>query len=309
VSTRGPQGDGNDVPSPREQLSKNFTTDSYKQYFALWVQSGFVQLQTVIDNLILQAETSNANARIRPTVQNVRIPKYYSDEIGKALTGNFSNFVVLPLIVIFLQVVRGILKEKENKTREAMRIMGMSDTSFYLSWIIYYAIIMAVVSALCVSIMRASVFVHSDWSLMFVWHWLFGISVIMQAIFITTFFTNVKLGSIIAMVFYIAMIVINALVSNKGLSVASLTAASLISQNAVSFGADTFLFPETYSQGITWKNLGDQVNNYSVRIAILMTLANILIFTVLALYLDQVIPNEFGKKRHPLLCLMRAKKP
>jgi ATP-binding cassette subfamily A (ABC1) protein 3 len=39
-----------------------------------------------------------------------------------------------------------------------------------------------------------------------------------------------------------------------------------------------------------------------------MITVNILIFTVLALYLDQVIPNEFGKKRHPLLCLHREKR-
>jgi ATP-binding cassette subfamily A (ABC1) protein 3 len=75
-------------------------------------------------------------------------------------------------------VVRGILKEKENKTREGMRIMGMSDASFYLSWIVFYAIIMLFVSALCATVMQTSVFKHTQWSLLFVWHWLFGLSII-----------------------------------------------------------------------------------------------------------------------------------
>jgi hypothetical protein len=39
-----------------------------------------------------------------------------------------------------------------------------------------------------------------------------------------------------------------------------------------------------------------------------MECVNIIIFTVLGLYLDQVIPNEFGKKRHWLLCLHRENK-
>jgi ATP-binding cassette subfamily A (ABC1) protein 3 len=39
-----------------------------------------------------------------------------------------------------------------------------------------------------------------------------------------------------------------------------------------------------------------------------MIAVNIIIFTMLALYLDQVIPNEFGKKRHPLLCLHRERR-
>ncbi len=79
----------------------------------------------------------------------------------------------------------------------------------------------------------------------------------MQAIFITTFFTTVRLGSIIAMIFYIAMIIVNFVLNGKGIGTSGLTAASLISQNAISFGADTFVFPETYSQGIGWGNIGD----------------------------------------------------
>ncbi len=142
--------------------------------------------------------------------------------------------------------MRSILKEKENKTREAMRIMGMSDVSFYLSWIVYYLIITLIVSLVCVSVMHASAFTHSSWSLMLIWHWLFCISVIMQAFFMTVFFTNVKLGSIIAMIFYVAMIVVNFVVAGQGIGTSGLTAASIISQNAVSFGADTLLQPESY---------------------------------------------------------------
>ncbi len=45
-----------------------------------------------------------------------------------------------------------------------------------------------------------------------------------------------------------------------------------------------------------------------MRISLGMTLVNLIIFLVLAIYFDQVIPNEFGKKRHWLLCLHREKK-
>jgi len=34
-----------------------------------------------------------------------------------------------------------ILLEKEKKIREGMKIMGMTNTSFYLSWYIDYSII------------------------------------------------------------------------------------------------------------------------------------------------------------------------
>jgi ATP-binding cassette subfamily A (ABC1) protein 3 len=207
--------------------------------------------------MILQTETSNTSARIKPTIQNIRIPAFITNDLFTILDNQFGLFVVLPLIVIYLQVVRSILKEKENKTREAMRIMGMSDVSFYLSWIIYYLLISIVVSVLCAIIMKASVFSHSNWALMFVWHWLFCVSVVMQAFCLTTFFSNVKLGSVISMVFYVAMIVVNFIVAGQGIDTAGLTASSIISQNAVSFGANTLLQPESYGQGINWSNIND----------------------------------------------------
>lgn len=60
-----------------------------------------------------------------------------------------------------------------------------------------------------------------------------------------------------------------------------------------------------------WSKVGDDVNNYSLAISFGMMFVNIIIFGLLAFYLDQVFPNEFGKKRHPCFffpCLIRKKK-
>ena len=45
------------------------------------------------------------------------------------------------------------------------------------------------------------------------------------------------------------------------------------------------------------------VDFYSVGIQMYMTIINIIIFVILGLYLDQVFPNEFGRKKHPLFFL------
>lgn len=34
-----------------------------------------------------------------------------------------------------------LLEEKEKKIKESMKIMGLSDTAFYLSWCIHYGVI------------------------------------------------------------------------------------------------------------------------------------------------------------------------
>lgn len=65
------------------------------------------------------------------------------------------------MIVIYLSVLRGILKEKESRVREGMRMMGMSDFSFYISWIFYYMIITFIISIVCTIMLKISVFEHS----------------------------------------------------------------------------------------------------------------------------------------------------
>jgi len=107
---------------------------------------------------------------------------------------------VLPLIVVFLRMSSSILTEKENKIREGMKIMGMQDASFYLSWVSWYMIIYTIVSILITIILIASVYKNSNFILIFIWYWFFCMTLIAQSLFITAFFTNAKLGNIVAMV-------------------------------------------------------------------------------------------------------------
>jgi len=93
-----------------------------------------------------------------------------------------------------------ILTEKENKIREGMKIMGMQDASFYLSWVSWYMIIYTIVSILITIILVASVYKNSNFILIFIWYWFFCMTLIAQSLFITAFFTNAKLGNIVAMV-------------------------------------------------------------------------------------------------------------
>ena len=57
-----------------------------------------------------------------------------------------------------------------------------------------------------------------------------------------------------------------------------------------------------------FSNVGDEFFNYKVTTCYLMLLLNMIVFLILGIYLDQVFPNEFGKKKHPLFFLKWSKK-
>ena len=92
-------------------------------------------------------------------ITHVKVPEYTKDGIGDILKGNFAPYIVLPLIIIFLRMTYGLLQEKEKKIKEGMKIMGMHDSSFFLSWFIYYEIIYLITSVLVTLILKGTVFV------------------------------------------------------------------------------------------------------------------------------------------------------
>ena len=89
------------------------------------------------------------------------------------------------------------------------------------------------------------------------------------------------------------------LINSDDMPTSQRTAASLSSHTGLSFALKLFLLVESESVGITNKTVGMIVGKYSISIYIGMTIVNILFFLIFGLYLDQVFPNEFGKKKTP----------
>jgi len=128
-------------------------------------------LQQYIDNLILKKESGSPlpsiNASIYPTKSTL------SFQVNENNIGWWSYllgfFLVLPMILSFVRLTSSLITEKERKIREGMKIMGMMNTSFYLSWIITYLIILTIISLLVALALKLFIIKHSDFFLMFFW--------------------------------------------------------------------------------------------------------------------------------------------
>ncbi len=67
-----------------------------------------------------------------------------------------------------------IVAEKESKVKESMRMMGMTDFSYWLSWFTYYSIVNLLVSTLSWLVLNFAVFKNSSGFLVWVILWMFG---------------------------------------------------------------------------------------------------------------------------------------
>ena len=67
-----------------------------------------------------------------------------------------------------------IVVEKESRAKETMRIMGMTDLPYWISWFVFYTIINTVVSTLCWGILLTNVINYTQSGYIWLFIWLYG---------------------------------------------------------------------------------------------------------------------------------------
>lgn len=102
--------------------------------------------------------------------------KYVSDDFKAILTGMLPFFMLLIYILPVYRLISNIVAEKESKARESMKMMGLTDFSYWLSWFTYYVIIVTLITILCLIILGPVVFKNSNIGYIFLFFWIFGIS-------------------------------------------------------------------------------------------------------------------------------------
>lgn len=63
---------------------------------------------------------------------------YTSDMFASAMSMTFPPLVVIIFLIPFMNFFQKLLEEKVNRIKEYMRMMGMKDSAYNTSWIIYY---------------------------------------------------------------------------------------------------------------------------------------------------------------------------
>ena len=77
-----------------------------------------------------------------------------------------------------------IVREKESRIKETMRIMGMTDLPYWLSWFVFYTVINTIVATLSWSTLMFKVVNYSEPMYVWLFIWLYGEAVFGQIVFL-----------------------------------------------------------------------------------------------------------------------------
>ena len=129
------------------------------------------------------ASISGVDPYIVMAISQLETNDYNSDFFSGILTGLLPFFMQLMFVLPLYRMLDRVVGEKNSRIRESMRMMGLKDSAYWLSWFVYYLIINTFIAIFALIILGIQVMPNTDKFLLFLFFWCFGLSLFGYAVF------------------------------------------------------------------------------------------------------------------------------
>ncbi|XP_072234331.1 retinal-specific phospholipid-transporting ATPase ABCA4a [Leuresthes tenuis] len=264
-----------------------------------YVWGGFAYLQDIIEHGIIKTQTGK-EWPLGVYLQQMPYPCYVDDLFMLTLNRCFPIFMVLAWVYSVSMIVKSIVLEKELRLKETLKATGVTNGVIWSTWFIDSFIMMGTSTALLTAIiMGGRVLNYSNPTILFLFLLTFTTATIMQCFLLSVFFNQANLAAaccgIVFFTLYLPHIFCFAWQDRITKDMKIL--ASLLSQVAFGFGTEYLSRYEEQGMGLQWDNIrtspleGDE---FSFLTSICMMGLDTVLYAVLAWYLDNVFPGQYG---------------
>ncbi|KAL7706957.1 ATP-binding cassette protein subfamily A member 10 [Lotmaria passim] len=205
--------------------------------------------------------------------------------------------LVLGFLYPVSQQTKRIVVEKELRIREAMLIMGLTETTMYLAWMIVYGVWYIVSSGIITVILRFTYLPHTSAGYVFFMFLFFSWSTITLSGAIAAIFSKARLAALLAPLIYFVMAI--PLFAMQSATSAAKTGIMILSPSALSVGF-AILFDHEAAGGTDAKALVYFRDNPKLILVYVFLVVDIFVYLLLMAYFDCVIPKEWGTTKNPL---------
>ncbi|KAG1690889.1 hypothetical protein DVH05_027491 [Phytophthora capsici] len=257
----------------------------------------FSSLLAVLSNDTKEALLTPLRQAPQPMLGSIVAPFPVDDYVSSPFYENVNTVFSLTFIMAYLFTVSRILvvlvQEKELRQREFMKILGVTEKTIILTWYMTYAVILFVGAVVQAVAGLAGLFPNSSLIVTFLFFFLFGLSVLAMAFLISTLFSKARVGAFVGMVAFFAMYAIS-----QGFTTGTAESAkrlgSVLSPVALCLGVAVFANAEETGEGVQMSTVDTLSDNYRISTALMMFVIDTVLYTVLGLYFEKVMPKEYG---------------
>uniref|UniRef100_A0A670JDL6 P-type phospholipid transporter n=1 Tax=Podarcis muralis TaxID=64176 RepID=A0A670JDL6_PODMU len=267
-----------------------------------YIWGGFAYLQDMVEHGIIKTQTG-VEVPSGIYLQQMPYPCFVDDVFMVTLNRAFPIFMVLAWIYSVSMTVKSIVLEKEMRLKEAMKNRGVTNGAVWFAWFLDSFIMMAVSTFLLTTLITYGRVLHySNPHLLFLFLLTFTTASIMQCFLLSTFFSKANLAAACSGVIYFTLYLphIVCFAWQDRLTFKLKIMASFLSPVAFGFGTEYLSRYEEQGLGLQWDNVrtspleGDQ---YSFLFSMEMMVLDGFIYGLLAWYLDNVFPGDYGIPR------------
>ena len=284
-----------DVPKSYALLDPFQTSPDLNSY-SIYQHNGYTYMMKLITDYIISQETNSNDTKINFGVIPMKYKSYRSDPFGSIVGFIGPFFVIVSYLGHLCIYVYKLVLEKETKAKEGMKIMGLTDGIYFLSFFIQYLII-ALIDAFINAAIFQILFTRIPYVVFFLIFILFSINIFALAYFFHSFIEKAKESLILSVILYFIMFFLSMLVTDDDANFNMKLGLSFFPPVAIYLGIILLGNFESNFRQFYFKDIFYVYSNYSVLIMFIMLIIDALLYLFLGYYLLNILPHDYGVRK------------
>ena len=292
IFSQGIQDLSNIIGGPIDLFKSGPDMQSYQKY----KNSGYTYIMKLIHEYILRKETHNKNATLNFGMMPMKYVNYKRDKLGDYMPIIIPFFIMVAYICSLCLYVYRMVSEKESRAKEGMKIMGLEEGIYFLSYFLQYLVINIFVSIIN-TIIVIFIFTKIPFYFIYLLFFLWGINVFALAFFFQSFIDTTKIALILSLLIYFIMYFASLAAiketSSQGLKIGlSFFPPAVLEITIIMMGEF-----ESHFREYKPRYFSNIYTNYSLFRMMLMFIVDFLIYIFLGYYLTMVLPHTYGIRK------------
>ncbi|XP_050394470.1 ATP-binding cassette sub-family A member 2 [Patella vulgata] len=269
-----------------------------------YYQFGFVWIQDIIERAIIDVQVGRDVIEPGTFAQQFPYPCFVYDQFMFMIEHVMPLCLTISWVYSVAMLVQSIVYEKEQRLKEVMKMMGLSNAVHWFAWFISYWIQMTITVIILTMMLKfGHVLAHSSGWLIFVVLELYVVAVISFSFLISVLYSKAKVAAACAGIIYFLSyvpymyIAIKEDIAGDRMPGVFKSIACLFSTTAFGLGAKYFAFYEEMGVGVQWDNFyisPVEDDEFNLFIVMLMMILDCFIYFFLVWYIEHVYPGSYG---------------
>ncbi|KFQ98694.1 ATP-binding cassette sub-family A member 10, partial [Nipponia nippon] len=261
---------------------------------------GFLSLQSSIDAAIIEVVANHSVWEEMKSIAGVRMK---SRSVTSSITLDYGYFMITIVMCFspFMYFLSMNVVREKKQLKVLMKMMGLKDIAFWLSWSLLYAVYVMVLSCLLTALLLQDPFYNSSFPAILLLFFLYGLACIHLVFMLCSLLRTSKLAGSMGFLitFLFGCLSLSVLIEN--LPEPLKWFLGLFCPFAFNAGIAKVFHLEKYGMGFFFSNLMEE--SYFLVSTYIMLVFDSVLYMLLAMYFDKVLPGKYGIPDPPFFCL------